>query len=222
VSSLDFIQRFKGLYGRYIRLRKSWEKKELKYLKRTSLSAGESKIAIELLKRGISFITQKTFPGLKNKGFLKFDFYLPKYNILLEHHGSGHFGSGIYYTKDLIENDKKKYKYAKDNGIKILYYTIFKRDYKDLGYFTEVITDIDELIKEIDSNIKVLDNSSEIISNYFKDDIVYLNQFLKERKVKSLRDFIKRYQYRYEKAKMWGILDKLTYYSEEQDLQEQQ
>ena len=53
-------------------------------------SIGENNIGIFLLNLNIPFETQKTFPNLKNylnNRLLKFDFYLPNENILIEFDG---------------------------------------------------------------------------------------------------------------------------------------
>ena len=112
-------------------------------------SIGENFLKKLFNENNIKFITQKTYSDLRNKLPLRYDFYLPEYNVLVEHHGEGHFGKGRYYTAELIENDKKKYDYAIANNIKILYYTIYKTEYFNNGYFTEVITDSDILIQKI-------------------------------------------------------------------------
>lgn len=112
-------------------------------------SIGENFLKKLFDKNNIRFVTQKTYSDLRNVLPLRYDFYLPEYNVLVEHHGEGHFGKGRYYTTELIENDKKKYDYAIANNIKILYYTIYRSEYFNNGYFTEVITDSDILIQKI-------------------------------------------------------------------------
>jgi hypothetical protein len=112
-------------------------------------SMGENYLKKLFNENSIKFITQKTYSGLRNILPLRYDFYLPDYNVLVEHHGEGHFGKGRYYTAELIENDKKKYNYAIANNIKILYYTIYKSEYFNNGYFTEVITDSDILLQKL-------------------------------------------------------------------------
>ena len=219
INKKDFHLRFPGIYLKYTKLRDGWDK-DIEFINSPFTSIGEFRIAVALLMRGVSFISQKTFSDLKNIDRLRYDFYLPGYNIIIEHHGEGHFGKGRYYSKDLIESDKMKNKYAKDHGIKILYFTIYKNDYENLGYFEEVITDLDELFNIIDPNLKILENGDELVNNYFKDDIVYYNTILKNSKITSEKAFKKYSRGKYEKAKMLNILDKLTYYSEEQDLQE--
>lgn len=92
---------------------------------------------------------QKTYPDLKDKLLLRYDFYLPDYNILIEHQGEGHFGKGKYYSEELIKHDRLKYQYAINNNIHIIYYTIYKTVYNKFGYFTRVLTNLENLIEEI-------------------------------------------------------------------------
>lgn len=142
-SKKELHKYFPGLYVKFI--------KELDKVKFTdnNYSLGENYLIELFTRNNIKFITQKTFPDLKNILPLRYDFYLIDYNVLIEHHGEGHFGKGKYYSEDLINNDKLKYKYAKDNNINILYYTIYKNDYEKYGYFTEVIVDPDILLQQI-------------------------------------------------------------------------
>ena len=142
-SRKELHKRFPGLYIKF--------QKDLDSVNFTNNSIS---IGVEFLKRlfrenNIKFITEKTYPDLKNILPLRYDFYLPEYNILIEHHGEGHFGKGRYYTSTLIENDKLKYNYAINNNIPILYFTIYKRDYFNNGYFTEVLTDPQIFIQQI-------------------------------------------------------------------------
>ena len=115
----------------------------------SGMSQGEHFLMKLFIDNNIKFITQKTYSDLKNKLPLRYDFFLPEFNILIEHHGEGHFGKGRYYTQELIDNDKIKYKYAIDNNITIIYYTIYKSEYLNNRYFTEVITDPEILINRI-------------------------------------------------------------------------
>lgn len=113
------------------------------------MSLGENFLCKLFNENGIKYVTQKVYPELKNILPLRYDFYLPEYNILIEHQGEEHFGKGRYYSESVKVNDKLKYEYAVNNNIPILYFTIYKNDYKTLGYFTEVITDSDILIQKI-------------------------------------------------------------------------
>lgn len=104
------------------------------------LSAGERYIINILSKNNIPFIHQKKFDNLRNpitNCFLKFDFFLPEYNLCIEYQGQQHY-KPIYFgkkegkTKEEIEKlaqqnlkntqyrDEIKRKYCEDNNIKYL------------------------------------------------------------------------------------------------------
>lgn len=79
------------------------------------LSNGEKVIRSYLLNHGIPFEKEKTFPDLKsdNNYLLRFDFYLPKYNLCIEYQGEQHYRpvalfGGEKEFKKLQKNDKKK------------------------------------------------------------------------------------------------------------------
>lgn len=67
-------------------------------------------------------VTQKTFEGLiGNKAPLRFDFYLPSYNLLVEADGTQHYQLDNSLHTELLENyDFKKNIYARDNNINLL------------------------------------------------------------------------------------------------------
>lgn len=112
-------------------------------------STGENFLIRLFESNSIKYTTEKTFDKLKNIKSLRYDFYLPEYNILVEHHGEAHFGVGIYYSEGLIENDKRKFEFANKNNLTILYFTIYEKIYEEFGYFTEVLTDPQTLIQKI-------------------------------------------------------------------------
>ena len=81
-----------------------------------------------LEKYGINFEQEKTFFELIGEGGqpLRFDFYLPNYNLLIELHGSQHekynkhFQKTIDDFKRLKTHDKRKEDYCKANSIPLL------------------------------------------------------------------------------------------------------
>lgn len=98
-----------------------------------SMSKGEEKIRNWLLKNNITSISQKIFYELKSKknSNLKFDFYLPHYNICIEYDGHQHFFPVNFTGKmsqeeikkqfiKIQENDELKNKYCKENNILLL------------------------------------------------------------------------------------------------------
>lgn len=89
-------------------------------------SFGEAKIQSILEELNIDFIREYTFSDLKgknNKGYLRFDFYLPQYNILIEYDGEQHFFSkncgwnNQESLRRIQENDIIKNNYCKEHNI---------------------------------------------------------------------------------------------------------
>jgi hypothetical protein len=97
---------------------------------RCSTTKGELKISVFLYKNFIPYVSQKTFYNCKSpKGyFLKFDFYIPSKNLLIEYDGEQHYGCNRFkhfiISQDRLDrlriNDEIKNKYALDNNIKLL------------------------------------------------------------------------------------------------------
>jgi len=97
-----------------------------------NLSRGESKIKNFMDKNGISYVSQKIFDGCRNPRtnyHLRFDFYVPFQNLLIEYDGKQHFkvgclGGRYFMTeKDLHYikyKDKIKSRYAFMNNIDLL------------------------------------------------------------------------------------------------------
>ena len=75
---------------------------------------GERKCRIFFDKNNITYIQQKTYKGLIgiNNGLLRYDFYLPKYNLLIEYQGQFHDGKSNDFVKSFYkiqhEHDKRK------------------------------------------------------------------------------------------------------------------
>ncbi|HBG7056003.1 TPA: hypothetical protein OLX52_002329 [Clostridioides difficile] len=91
-----------------------------------SMSKGEKKISEILMKNNINFIYEKQFKnliGLKG-GNLSYDFYLPKYKLLIEYQGEFHDGTSNMPNEEQYkkqqEHDRRKREYAKNNGYKLL------------------------------------------------------------------------------------------------------
>ena len=94
-------------------------------------SVGELMIKNWLENNSIEFETQKTFDDCSNVKLLKFDFYLPKQNILIEFDGRQHFepvecfGGHLGFIKQQ-KNDNIKNEYCQANNIKLLRITYKK------------------------------------------------------------------------------------------------
>jgi len=101
--------------------RKKWESK------------GEHKIRNYLIEQKIKYNLQKKFDDCKNVRPLPFDFYIPKYNILIEFNGIqhyepiNHFG-GEEKLKIQKQNDEIKKKFAKENGYNLIVISYEKED----------------------------------------------------------------------------------------------
>ena len=101
----------------------------------------ESFVEKFLIENNIEFEQQKTFDKLLNKRKLYIDFYLPKYNLAIECQGRQHFGF-VGWSKNeekrkkefeqILERDKRKYQFCKENNIKLLYY--FNEEYNAQAY----------------------------------------------------------------------------------------
>ena len=103
-------------------------------------SKGERYIGRWLKKENITYETQKSFDGCKDKNPLLFDFYLPDYNCCIEYDGLQHFKPIDYFggQKSLEytqRHDKMKTDYCKDNNIKLLRIPYFKNIETELNNF---------------------------------------------------------------------------------------
>lgn len=86
------------------------------------LSYGEEEIANLLTKNNIVFEKQKSFPDLKYKNLLRYDFYLPDNNLVIEYNGKQHYKPIKYYGGEesfIIsqERDRIKKEYCLNNNI---------------------------------------------------------------------------------------------------------
>ena len=91
-------------------------------------SKGENKIAKYLSDKNIRYTRNKIFKTLKDKSYLRPDFYLEEFNLLIEYDGRGHFEpcfSSILEEKqknleETQRRDKIKDEWAKANNIPLL------------------------------------------------------------------------------------------------------
>lgn len=89
------------------------------------------------------------FPWLKDKRFMRLDFYLPNNNIAIECQGIQHFtdvvfGNGCQTLQGIQRRDKLKKQLCNDNGINVIYYANYKFDFP-----YSVFTNKDEIIEYI-------------------------------------------------------------------------
>lgn len=87
------------------------------------MSRGEKIIKSYLTKQGVEFVYQKTFPDCKNVNLLRFDFYIPKYNLIIEFDGDQH-NKATGWGRESFErteiNDQIKNEYCKLNKINLV------------------------------------------------------------------------------------------------------
>jgi len=112
-----------------------------------SNSKMENFISRYLEKNKIRYVGQKTFEKCVYRGKLRYDFYLPSYNLCIEYNGEQHYLKNSFYHKDeesfisLQERDLIKTQYCVDNDINLLIVS-----YKDQLHITEIMQDCLEAI----------------------------------------------------------------------------
>lgn len=100
-------------------------------------------IAKTLRRFCIEFEEQKKFPDCKYINNLKFDFYLPMYNAVIEYNGRQHYEEVSYFGgKDGLEKtqirDAIKEQYCKDNDIKFLCIP-YTMDFKQIESILQIL-----------------------------------------------------------------------------------
>jgi very-short-patch-repair endonuclease len=110
--------------------------------KKCGISKGELRIMKFLYDHNIKFTHQKIYEDCKNIKPLPFDFYIPKYNILIEFDGEQHdrpvrkFGGKKGFMKQQKHDDIKN-KYAENNKIQL-----FRIKYKDMTNIENILSNI--------------------------------------------------------------------------------
>lgn len=100
-------------------------------------SSLETYFADFCISNNIEFEGQKSFDGCQYKGPLRFDYYLPEYNILIEIQGKQHFEAvnkfgGEEYFEEQQTKDNIKREWCLKNNIKLIeisYKDLYKKDY---------------------------------------------------------------------------------------------
>lgn len=96
--------------------------KELTHFER-ELSFGERTIFKWLLARDIVFESEKTFPKLRSKYPLRYDFWVPSHNLLIEYQGRQHeigWAGSLEDAAQIKDRDQMKVKFAREAGYKLL------------------------------------------------------------------------------------------------------
>jgi len=113
-------------------------------------SEGEYRIDHVLTEKCVDYITQKTFEGLVGLGggLLSYDFYLLKYNLLIEYQGEFHDGTANIQTEEdferQVEHDRRKKEYAEEKE-----YNFLEIWYKDFENIEEILTKELNLLEEV-------------------------------------------------------------------------
>ena len=103
-------------------------------------SKGEREIRLWLDGQHIIYETQKSFKDCRDIRPLPFDFYLPRYNKIIEYDGEQHFKSVEYFGGDKafecrIKHDNIKNEYCKNNDISLLRIPYYKNIEEELNNF---------------------------------------------------------------------------------------
>lgn len=90
-------------------------------------STGELNIQNLLIENQIHFEREKIF---KDLGLYRFDFYLPKYNRLIEFDGEQHFKQNIFFDnlEEIQKRDQEKNEWAKENNVPLVRIPYWERD----------------------------------------------------------------------------------------------
>lgn len=116
-------------------------------------SRGERRIRRFLEWSDIEFIVEKSWNDLKDKGKLRYDSYIPKFNLLIEYDGSYHFDNTCGYNRGTPRRDLLKTRYAVEN-----YFSFMRISYKEFSK-------IEILISEMISKIKNSEHPQYMFSN---------------------------------------------------------
>lgn len=117
-------------------------------------SVGEKMVSIWLDNNDIQYEIQKTFDDCRDKKPLPFDFYLPKYNVLIEYNGVQHYEPVEYFGgknkfESQIKRDNIKKEYCRNNNMPLFI----------IPYFSDIN---EELIKIYDL-IQTKNVESEVV-----------------------------------------------------------
>lgn len=118
-----------------------------------NISGGEETIKYALDNIGISYIYQKGYPGSELSNSIKYDFFLPISNTLIEYDGIQHFmaiGSwgGQEGLKVRQENDSLKDKFAIKNNIHLIRIPYLIRGNSLVKLMNDIVSGNDSLINK--------------------------------------------------------------------------
>ncbi|OFY30152.1 MAG: hypothetical protein A2X09_14230 [Bacteroidetes bacterium GWF2_43_11] len=135
---------------------------------RYGLSKGEFKIMVFLEALKLGYVTQKTFPDLFDKILLRFDFFIPSFNLLIEFDEKLHyediFGDSFEYMR--IHDSMKDYYVARSGlGTNLLPLSLIRITFNQLD---KIGTILNEGLhgRKIIYTSKLTRFNSEILENY--------------------------------------------------------
>lgn len=114
-----------------------------------SRSKGEEIISNVLKENKIEFLTQKKFEDCTDSRLLTFDFFIPKYNILIEFDGEQHFrpyrsrSNNVEKFKTTVRHDEIKTNFCKSNN-----YHLLRIPYTEIYNTKELINKLIKLLNE--------------------------------------------------------------------------
>lgn len=109
-----------------------WDIPLPKWCNRCRKSIGEKEVESILISLGLYYEREKIFNTLKYRGFLRFDFYVPEYELLIEFDGDGHFPTTrrmgtskqlaycTYKLREQLERDQLKNNWSIKNNKSLL------------------------------------------------------------------------------------------------------
>lgn len=106
------------------------------------MSKVEDRFAQIFISANIPYVREKTFPELKN-GILRYDFYLPTFNILVEIDSMLHFKPIPKFHKSKTDfthaqqNDRLKNSFALSHNIKL--YRIPEWEFQNIKTFADIL-----------------------------------------------------------------------------------
>lgn len=225
-SKTDLKLSAKTIYLKYLKLREETGR-DVIFMKISNFeSKGEFEAIKELVKYGV-LDCRIHFKLPEKDGIIRFmDIFSPSLNAALEIHGPQHFSDETrpksWDERDEIENDKLKYNLAKAAGLDVYYITYDSWDlYKKYNYFKPVYRSVKDLFNSLGIEIHENPNYKQDLMRLFSGNLIELiNKICKNSKIHNQSE-LNKFDNIFSLASEFDLLDKLTYYSEEQDLQEQ-
>lgn len=133
-------------------------------------SKGEEFIADLLEKAGIFFIKEKGFSDLR-KNMLRFDFYLPQTNTIIEWDGIQHFEQVAFFQKtkkDFLrakENDRKKNAYCLAKNIHLIRVPYW--EYENIKTINDILHNPAFIVRSIWHNDNIIKQRGNDIGNSY-------------------------------------------------------